>query len=142
MSAGFYGLLEAKRFRLSSQVTGVKGAGFVDCFLLASPPSDLGADRVTEDKWDNEIYLRNQRLTRTTAQTGDTICTSQATKNEWLVADGGSSIGKTGSGATYEGDVYEPLFNTLKTNEVWDDLDTVTLPSVTCDAGLTGFIKI
>lgn len=144
MAAGFKGLLELCGVTVSSPVTGVTGAGFLSLLpISAAPSSDIGAERVTEDKWDNNVYLKKQRLNHTTATTGDTICSQQASKDEWVEADGSSTLGDTGSGATYTGDDYKPLFELLATGgEDWDAGDTVTLPTVNCDTGLTGFIKL
>lgn len=112
--------------------------GFIDVmFGLAIQSSEIGVTQVREDRTDNRIYLRTERLAHTTAAPGDITWSKVAAKEGWLLCDGVSTIGE--SGATYSGEAYLDLYNAIKVSQVWGT-DLITLPASSI-SGLTQHIK-
>lgn len=122
----------------ASEPTPTQG-GFLDpFFFFAITSTQIGTTALREDRTDNRLYLRNERLAQTTARPGDLIWSKAASKEGWLVSDGSATIGATG--ATYSGEQYQALFDAIKTTQVWG-VDTITLPS-NPNPGLTMWIKL
>lgn len=148
MSAGFHGLfgLSAGGGAGTSQPPATAGLVQWDLWTwggLALPFSVIGIDVVREDRSDNRLYLRTERLAQTTARPGDVIFSAILNKPGWILCDGTSTVGKEGSGATYEGVAYRNLWEALAVGINWDNGQLVTLPSNPLPAsGLVLLIKL
>lgn len=147
MSGGFIGLFGAAGGGAGSSQTPA-AAGFIhwDWWTsagLALHVSEVGLDATREDRSDNRLYLRTERLAQTTARPGDVMFSASGTKSGWLVCDGVSTVGNASSGATYAGDEYRQLWEALAVGVNWDNGVTVTLPSSPAPgSSLTALIKI
>lgn len=122
----------------ASEPTPIQG-GFLDpFFFVALVSTQIGVTSTREDRTDNRIYLRNERLAQTTARPGDIVWSKAGVKEGWILCDGAATIGQTG--ASYSGDTYRALFDAIKTTQVWG-VDLITVPSSSI-VGLTQWIKI
>lgn len=146
MAGGFVGLFGLAGSPSSSETPAE--AGFIQWDLwtwagLAIESTEIGATAVREDRSDNRLYLRTERLSQTTARPGDLMFSAVRSKTGWLVCDGASTVGSDDSGATYAGEQYHDLWDAITTSGNWDDGDTVTLPTNPLSGdGLNLFIKL